>query len=124
MVRLIKDPHAPSEVQRTYGDYDPQKNADSRFKICFLVFTYVVRLQVSNVLVRNCRTTGVQGSPKSLNIVINYAERGKVVYPPCAIYGKLTARQSNVLSLFWDKAVAFGCIIVVDAGCWVGAMRG
>lgn len=44
------------------------------------MFAQVVRLQLSNVAVRNCRTSGVQDAPKLL-VVINYVER---VNPACS----------------------------------------
>ena len=39
-----------------------------------LVFAQAVRLQLSNVAARNCRTAGVQDAPKLLDM-INYVER-------------------------------------------------
>ena len=65
-------------------------NRDKRFKIRFHVFAYMVRLQVSNVLVRNRRTIGVQDSPKSF-VVINYVERGNPAPSP---YGQANRKAS------------------------------
>ena len=52
----------------------------------------VVRLQVSNVPVRNCSTTGVQ-IPSKVLIMVMYAERGKAVSSPCARHGRQTVRH-------------------------------
>jgi len=49
---------------------------------------------VYNVPARNCCTIGVQDAPKS-SIMINLSERGNTASPPCAIHGKLTARQAH-----------------------------
>jgi len=52
-----------------------------------LVFAQAVRLQLSNVAARNCRTAGVQGAPKLLD-VINYVERVDPVTSPAAMSGR------------------------------------
>ena len=50
--------------------YAPSLSTDllrlNRLKAVPLCERFVVRLQVNNVLARNCSTTGVQGAPKSL----------------------------------------------------------
>lgn len=79
MVKLIEESYAPP------GKYRPtETNRSKRVSLCL---HEVVRLQVSNVPVRNCRTTGVQISPK-LFAMVNYAERGKVTSSPCAMQGR------------------------------------
>ena len=64
------------------------------FNCASLVFAQVVRLQLSNVAVRNCRTTGVQDAPKLL-IVINYAERGNPVFSSRYIGTGITVRRAD-----------------------------
>ncbi len=46
-----------------------------------LVLAQAVRLQLSNLAARNCRTAGVQGASKLL-VMINYLERGNPVPSP------------------------------------------
>ena len=72
-VRLIECPQASVS-----GNWPTETN---RSKLCFLVLAQVVRLQVYNVLVRNCGTTGVQDAPKLL-IRINFVERVNPVPSP------------------------------------------
>ena len=55
MVRVLEEPHASST---SYISYRP--TGVNRSMACFPVFACVVRLQVSNVPARDCRTTGVQ----------------------------------------------------------------
>ncbi len=43
---------------------------------------------------RNRCATGVENAPKS-SIMMNNAERGNTVTPPCATHGKPTARQAD-----------------------------
>jgi hypothetical protein len=52
MVKLVEEPHAPSVSDRPTGA--------NRSKACFYVFACMVRLQISNVSVRDCLTIGVQ----------------------------------------------------------------
>ena len=58
MVKTSGCPYVSSKSDRPTGC--------KRSKAFSLCRKQVVRLQVSNVLVWNCRTTGVQGTPKSL----------------------------------------------------------
>ena len=73
MVNVCEESHAPS------GENRPTET--NRSKHAPLCVRDVVRLQVSNVPVRNRRTTGVQIPPTVLTMVI-YAERGNLVSPP------------------------------------------
>jgi len=87
MVRSIK-------VPLTHRQASNRPTGINRSKTHFPVFVCTVRIQVANVPVRNCRTVGVQVSPK-LSTEIKYAKRGNAVISPYAKYGRSTARQTD-----------------------------
>ena len=94
-VKLIKSPHAPSSRYRPTGT-NFLRIGDKGRSCTSLVFVQVVRLQVYNLPVRNCSTTGVQGSPKLL-VVINYVERVNPVPSPSG--------QANRKASCWRSGV-------------------
>ena len=63
------------------------------------MFACRVRLQTSNVFVRECLILGVQASPK-LPVKSNDAERGKAVTPPCRDAG-----QANREAGLWRNGI-------------------
>ena len=78
-VKLIEESYAPLGKYRS-----TETNRSKRVSLCL---HEVIRLQVSNVPVRNCWIIGVQISPK-LFVMVNYVERGNVTSPPCAMQGR------------------------------------
>ena len=84
-MRLIEGSHAPSSGTDLRGLTSTL--VDKGRKSCFPELARVVRLQISNVSARNCRTTGVQ-SPPTLPAMVDYTERGKATPPPGAIPGR------------------------------------
>ena len=59
-------------------------------KACFLVFACVARLQVSNVLARDCRAAGVQAAPK-----LSKEERLRGTWKSRHLAVSRKARQAN-----------------------------
>ena len=85
MVKLIEESYAPSK------GIDLLEN--NRSKRVSLSLHGVSRLQVSNVLARNCCITGVQ-TPPTVSVMVKCVERGKAVSLPCARYGRQTVRHA------------------------------
>jgi len=84
-VRLIEGSHASSRGTDLRGL--TSASTDKGRTSCFPVLARVVRLQISNVSVRNRLTAGVQSPPK-LPTMVDYTERRKVTTSPGAIPGR------------------------------------
>ncbi len=101
MVRIHKEPHAPSkntDLQGLTGQRRASQCLRAQSGYGFIACPYGIGM-----------TAGVQ-APPTLSSSIDYAERGNAVTPPCAMHGRQTVRHADGGTALrgWKKQRPFG----------------